>query len=141
MAIAHYQPAVIMKAFTWAYEELGLSPNEASAMLGVSEQGLLQTALVGFEIESSEAKIQLAFIRLYHLLYALSDGDNEKMIIWFTQPNLHLAATPKAMCNDIEGLLCLNEYLEGMQSASALPDVNFALAPQTSPTTGPAVHR
>ncbi len=141
MSIAHYQPAVIMKAFTWAYEELGLSPAEASAMLGVSEQGLLQTALVGFEIESEEARVQLAFIRLYHLLYALSDGDSEKMMVWFTQPNLHLAQTPKSMCRDIAGLLCVNEYLAGMQGDTELPKIDFSMTQQAPQASVEGMHR
>ncbi|NMH60861.1 antitoxin Xre/MbcA/ParS toxin-binding domain-containing protein [Alteromonas ponticola] len=141
MTIAHYQPAVIMKAFTWAYEELGLTPYEASVMLGVSERGLLQTALVGFEVESKEAEIQLAFIRLYHLLYALSDGDSEKMVIWFTQPNLHLAETPKLMCRDMAGLVCVNEYLEGIQTETTLPSIDFTLTKQAPQAALQGLHR
>ncbi|MCW8109121.1 DUF2384 domain-containing protein [Alteromonas ponticola] len=141
MTYAHYQPAVIMKAFTWAYEELGLSPFEAAAMLGVSERGLLQTALVGFDVTSAETEIQLAFIRLYHLLYALSDGDSEKMITWFTQPNLHLAETPKLMCRDKAGLTCIIDYLEGMQADIKLPDVDFTLPKRAPQPAAQGLHR
>ena len=38
-----YPPSVVTKAFTWAYQELGLSQEQASDLLGVSENALAQT--------------------------------------------------------------------------------------------------
>ena len=127
MTMSTNQPAVIMKAFTWAYEELGMTPSEAATILGVSEIGLQQTALVGYEPASSESQLQLAFIRLYHLLYALSDGDSSQMHRWFNSSNPHLNNIPRVMCANLDGINTLNDYLETIQPNQTMPEMHFAL--------------
>lgn len=126
MTVTTNQPAVIMKAFTWAYEELGIPPGEAAAILGVSENGLLQTALVGYEIHSTESALQLTFIRLYHLLYALSDGDSSRMRQWYNTFNPHLADVPRELCSDIDGIRAVNDYLETIQPQHCPPEMHFS---------------
>ncbi|RDV26781.1 hypothetical protein DXV75_07275 [Alteromonas aestuariivivens] len=111
MTIANNPPAVVMKAFTWAYEELSLTCSEAALMLGISEQALRQTALVGFSCDSEESKQQLAFIRLYHQLYALCDGDTDTMTQWFHQYQEDIKGVPKHLCINIKGIRTLSDYL------------------------------
>ena len=72
-------PAVLMKAYVMAYEAIGLTPPEAANLLGVSENALGQSLYVGFNEQSREAEIQLALVRMYHLLFALSDGDSQRI--------------------------------------------------------------
>ena len=63
-----FPTSVVTKAFTWAYQELGLSIKQASEILGISPSSLAQTTLLGFESGTIEYRKQLAFIRMYHLL-------------------------------------------------------------------------
>ena len=83
-----YPPSVVIKAFTWAYQEVGLNQAEAADLLGVSETSLSQTTLLGFEHGTTEYRRQLSFIRMYHLLIALSEGDSEAMQTWFTSDGI-----------------------------------------------------
>ena len=93
-----FPTSVVTKAFTWAYQELGLNIKQASEILGISPSSLAQTTLLGFESGTSEYRKQLAFIRMYHLLISLSDGDSEQMKVWFSSYNITLGATPFEMC-------------------------------------------
>ena len=72
-----FPTSVVTKAFTWAYQELGLSIKQASEILGISPSSLAQTTLLGFESGTIEYRKQLAFIRMYHLLITLSEGDTD----------------------------------------------------------------
>ena len=59
-----FPTSVVTKAFTWAYQELGLNIKQASEILGISPSSLAQTTLLGFESGTSEYRKQLAFIRM-----------------------------------------------------------------------------
>ena len=61
-----FPTSVVTKAFTWAYQELGLNIKQASEILDISPSSLAQTTLLGFESGTSEYRKQLAFIRMYH---------------------------------------------------------------------------
>ena len=93
-----FPTSVVTKAFTWAYQELGLNIKQASEILDISPSSLAQTTLLGFESGTSEYRKQLAFIRMYHLLISLSDGDSEQKKAWFSSYNITLGATPFEMC-------------------------------------------
>lgn len=128
MRTANNPPAIVMKAFTWAYEELGLSSCEASQLLGISETALRQTALVGFEGDSPESEIQVAFIRMYHLLYTMSDGDTDLMIDWFTRHNPHLGVVPKEACHNLAGISYISDYLQSEQAQQPLTDLSVLMS-------------
>ena len=49
-----FPTSVVTKAFTWAYQELGLNIKQASEILGISPSSLAQTTLLGFESGTSE---------------------------------------------------------------------------------------
>ena len=121
MILANNPPAVVMKAFTWAYEELGLACCEAAQILGISERGLRETSLVGFEVASVESELQISFIKMYHLLYAMSDGDNDAMLDWFNHYNPHLDVVPKQACTNLPGICYVSDYLQSLQSEPATP--------------------
>lgn len=130
MKMANNPPAVVMKAFTWAYEELGLSVHEAAQLMGVSENALRQTSFVGFESTSSESEMQIAFIRMYHLLYAMSDGDTAQMVSWFNRPNPHLGAIPKETCHNLAGINYISDYLQSEQKEKPVSPPSFMLPGQ-----------
>ncbi len=118
-------PAVLMKAYVMAYEAIGLTPPEAANLLGVSEDALAQSLYVGFAENSSEADIQLALVRMYHLLFALSDGDSRRIGQWLNQFNFHLNAVPLAICHNLAGIIYLTDYLEDMHSGEGMPSVDI----------------
>ena len=109
----HANPStVVVKAFTWAYEELGWSRSQAAEMLSVSESVLARYHRCGFESDSVQNQIQLTFIRMYHLLYALSEGDTDEMQYWMRQYHSELQATPVTLCDSLEGLQRVTRFLE-----------------------------
>ncbi|GGW78045.1 hypothetical protein [Alteromonas halophila] len=113
MQSATYPPAVLTKAFTWAYEELGLNTAEAAHMLGLSDTALQQTALVGFPGDSPQTSVQLAFIRFYYQLITVFSGDSDRMRSWFHNHHDAINTTPKAICDSQEGIARLYAILTG----------------------------
>lgn len=130
MTMANNPPAVVMKAFTWAYQELGLSRAEAAQILGISEQALEATSLVGFDVSSDESEVQVAFIRMYHLLYALSDGDTDSMLDWFSRHNPHLDTVPKVTCTNLAGITYVSDYLHSNYGDKPLDNLPFIASRQ-----------
>ncbi len=118
-------PAVLMKAYVMAYEAIGLTPPEAANLLGVSENALGQSLYVGFEEKSREAEIQLALVRMYHLLFALSDGDSQRIADWLNQFNFHLNAVPLDICHNLAGIIYVTDYLEDMHCGEGMPSVDI----------------
>ena len=118
-------PAVVMKAYVMAYESMGMTRLEAANLLGISEVALDQSLYVGFEETSQECEIQVALIRLYHLLFALSDGDSRLISEWLNRFNFHLNAVPVTVCHNLAGILYLTDYLEDMRAGDAMPFVDI----------------
>ncbi|MBJ2129180.1 hypothetical protein JC525_09535 [Alteromonas sp. IB21] len=126
-----FPTSVVTKAFTWAYQELGLSIKQASEILGISPSSLAQTTLLGFESGTIEYRKQLAFIRMYHLLITLSEGDTEQMKVWFTSYNVSLEMSPLNMCKEYDGVERVADQLRKLKQSysggeSALAIVEFA---------------
>lgn len=110
-----YPPSVVFKAFTWAYQDLGLSQAEASELLGISESALRQTLLLGFESGTLEYRRQLSFIRMYHLLIAMSEGDTDAMRLWFHSYQGPINASPKDLCFADDGIEKTTHYLRELK--------------------------
>ncbi|MBO7921154.1 hypothetical protein ALT761_03891 [Alteromonas sp. 76-1] len=115
-----YPPSVVIKAFTWAYQEVGLNQAEAADLLGVSETSLSQTTLLGFEHGTTEYRRQLSFIRMYHLLIALSEGDSASMQTWFQQYQSEIKTTPKNLCFTSDGIERVTDYLRELKQTVEL---------------------
>lgn len=110
-----FPTSVVTKAFTWAYQELGLNVKQASEILGISPSSLAQTTLLGFESGTVEYRKQLAFIRMYHLLIAVSEGDSEQMKVWFSRYSVEFDGTPFAMCKELDGIEMVSDYLRALK--------------------------
>ncbi len=110
-----FPTSVVTKAFTWAYQELGLNVKQASEILGISPSSLAQTTLLGFESGTVEYRKQLAFIRMYHLLIAVSEGDSEQMKVWFSRYSVEFEGTPFAMCKELDGIEMVSDYLRALK--------------------------
>lgn len=113
-----FPTSVVTKAFTWAYQELGLNIKQASEILSISPSSLAQTTLLGFESGTTEYRKQLAFIRMYHLLISLSDGDTEQMKVWFSSYNVTLEMTPFEMCKEHDGIERVADQLRKLKQSS-----------------------
>jgi len=114
-----FPTSVVTKAFTWAYQELGLNIKQASEIMGISPSSLAQTTLLGFESGTAEYRKQLAFIRMYHLLISLSDGDTEQMKMWFSSYNITLEASPLDMCKEHDGIERVADQLRKLRQSSS----------------------
>ena len=110
-----FPTSVVTKAFTWAYQELGLNVKQASEILRISPSSLAQTTLLGFESGTMEYRKQLAFIRMYHLLIAVSEGDSEQMKVWFSRYSVEFDGTPLAMCKELDGIEMVSDYLRALK--------------------------
>lgn len=132
-----FPASVVTKAFTWAYQELGLNIKQASEIMGISPSSLAQTTMLGFESGTAEYRKQLAFIRMYHLLISLSDGDSEQMKVWFSSYNVTLDKSPCQMCKEYDGIERVADQLRKLKQSepgrqSALTVVEFSHTAQSS---------
>ena len=114
-----FPTSVVTKAFTWAYQELGLNIKQASDILGVSPSSLAQTTLLGFESGTQEYRTQLAFIRMYHLLISVSEGDSDQMQVWFNKYNSDLETSPLLLCTRRSGIEQVTDQLRLMKQNKA----------------------
>ncbi|BFT31838.1 hypothetical protein D210916BOD24_30140 [Alteromonas sp. D210916BOD_24] len=128
-----FPTSVVTKAFTWAYQELGLNVKQASEILGISPSSLAQTTLLGFESGTVEYRKQLAFIRMYHLLISVSEGDSEQMKVWFSRYNVELEATPFALCKELDGIEMVADHLRTLKQSL---ESSFALSRFHKPSEG-----
>jgi len=110
-----FPTSVVTKAFTWAYQELGLNVKQASEILGISPSSLAQTTLLGFESGTTEYRKQLAFIRMYHLLIGLSEGDSDTMRAWFHEFQMPINAAPVDLCLMEDGIEQLSHFLRELR--------------------------
>jgi hypothetical protein len=115
MRTSLYPTSVVTKAFTWAYQELGLNIKQASEILGISPSSLAQTTLLGFESGTREYRTQLAFIRMYHLLITMSEGDSDKMKAWFNKYDTNLETSPLLLCKRVGGIEQLAHQLRHLK--------------------------
>ncbi|MAF76436.1 MAG: hypothetical protein CMF17_11410 [Idiomarinaceae bacterium] len=92
--------------------ELGWSRAQAASLLSVSERVLETSQRIGFESDSIQSQTQLVFIRMYHLLYALSDGDTDEMQCWLKRYHNRLRAIPILLCDTLDGLEQVSRCLE-----------------------------
>lgn len=114
-----FPTSVVTKAFTWAYQELGLELSQASEILSISPTSLAQTTLLGFESNTPEYKKQLAFIRMYHLLISVSEGDSDQMQVWFNKYNSDLETSPLLLCTRRSGIEQVTDQLRLMKQNKA----------------------
>jgi len=106
---------VLMKAFSQASVELGISKALAGKIIGVNRATLSRKEQQGFAPESKQGELCLHFIRLYRSLFAISGGDRSFMRHWFTTSNSALGGKPADKVQSVLGLIQTNEYLDAMR--------------------------
>lgn len=107
--------SVLMKAFDNACNELSVSRADKRKILGVNTSTLTRKSDIGFSLASKTGELQLHFIRLYRSLFAISGGDKEFMRHWCSTKNNAFKGVPMDLCQSIQGLLSVNQYLDAMR--------------------------
>lgn len=120
-----YSNNVVTRAFTWAYQEIGFSEEQAAELLGATISSLARANADGFNKTSYEYRTQLAFIRMYYLLISITDGDAEIMRHWFHRYHPILNTSPKLLCLDGDGIGKVTDYLRTVRQN----EVTFRLKP------------
>jgi len=120
-----YSNNVVTRAFTWAYQEIGFSEDQAAELLGATLSSLNKASIVGFNKSSYEYRTQLAFIRMYYLLISITNGDAEMMKHWFHRYHSTLNTSPKLLCLDSDGIGKVTDYLRTVRQN----DVTFRPKP------------
>ncbi len=106
---------VVLKAFSNACKELGISRDEASLIVGVDKATLNRNKNKGFDPQSKTGELCLQFVRLYRSLFAISGGDHSFMRHWFNTHNKSLSGKPVELVLSILGLMQVNQYLDAMR--------------------------
>jgi len=109
------QDIVVLKAFTNACKELGVSRDEASLIVGVDKTTLTRNKHKGFDPSSKTGELCLQFVRLYRSLFAISGGDKGFMRHWLNTHNKAMSGKPSELILSILGLIQVNEYLDAMR--------------------------
>jgi len=106
---------IVLKAFTNACKELGISRDQASLIVGVDKATLNRNKHKGFNPRSKTGELCLQFVRLYRSLFAISGGDKGFMQHWMNTHNKALSGKPLELITTILGLMQTNEYLDAMR--------------------------
>ncbi|MAL79302.1 MAG: XRE family transcriptional regulator [Sneathiella sp.] len=102
---------VLGKAARNAAAALGLTRAELGEIIGRDRTSLNK----GIRPSSKSGQLALLFVRCYRGLYALLGGDRANMSHWFRTENRHLRGTPKDLVKNVEGLVTVLRYLDGMR--------------------------
>lgn len=109
---------VLRKALIRVAEQLSLSRQELSAIIGPSEATLSRLfSKPDYYIDpsSKEGELTLLLIRLYRSLDVLFGGNTEQCRQWIKSENAHLGMPPIALIQTISGLTHAVEYLDAMR--------------------------
>lgn len=113
-----YSTQVVEKAFTWAYRELGVSQAEAAKLLAATEDSSGDAASSGAQYNGAYYHRQLSFIRMYHLLIVLSEGDSSAMKSLYQRHHSAIGTSPKHLCFSLNGIDKVADYLRGLNDTS-----------------------
>lgn len=105
----------LIKAFNNSCKILGLSRDQASAILGIDRATLVRNKDKGFDPKSKTGELCLQLVRVYRSLYAIAGGDSTFMKHWLSSDNSALAAKPIDLLSSVVGLVRVNLYLDAMR--------------------------
>ena len=106
---------VVLKAFTNACKELGVTQDEASRIIGVDRATLSRNKNKGFDPQSKTGELCLQFVRVYRSLFAIAGGDQDFMRHWLNAENTALSGKPRELMSSVVGLIQVNEYLDALR--------------------------
>lgn len=137
METASYSNQIVEKAFTWAYKELGVSASEAAKLLGSSEVYGNSSGFLKPQNQEEHYRKQLSFIRMYHLLIVLSEGDTNTMKSLYQRHHRAIGTSPKHLCFSLNGIEKVTDYLRELNDTSNLLSC-YSLATNDKENTAPS---
>lgn len=117
-ASAEKQKQVLRKAIIRVAEELELSRQELSCIIGFSEASLsrlFNNTDYFIDPAANEGRLSLLLIRMFRSLDALFGGNAEQCRLWLRSNNRHFQAVPYQLIQSIEGLVTVLNYLDAMR--------------------------
>ncbi|HUF31473.1 MAG TPA: MbcA/ParS/Xre antitoxin family protein [Gemmatimonadaceae bacterium] len=107
---------VLSKAVLSAAGRLGIRNNRLAQVIGSSETTISRLSS-GRSIDpaSKQGELALLFVRLYRSLDALVGGDDSQARSWLHAHNSHLGGVPAERIRQVEGLIDVIQYLDGMR--------------------------
>lgn len=117
-ASSEKQKQVLRKAIIRVAEELQISRQELSCIIGFSEASLsrvFNNADYFIDPAANEGRLSLLLIRMYRSLDALFGGNAEQCRLWLRSHNRHLQVVPHQLIQSIEGLVTTINYLDAMR--------------------------
>lgn len=108
---------ILFKALQRTAEQLHLSRQELSAILGPSESSLSRLFKSNTSIDpySKEGQLSILLLRLYRSLDTLFGGNEKQCQLWLRSDNEHLCGKPIQLIQTIEGLVVTVQYLDAMR--------------------------
>lgn len=109
---------VLRKALIRVTQQLGITRQELSAIVGLSESSLSRFfSKEDYYIDpfSKEGELSILLIRLYRSLDALFGGNKEQCQLWLKNKNIHLGMAPIQLIQSISGLIHVVEYLDAIR--------------------------
>lgn len=108
---------VLTKAFMRMAEQLDLSRQELSRVLGKSPASLsrLYNQSAYIDPETTEGQIVMLLLRLYRSLDTLFGGNVQQCQVWLRSHNKHLNGIPVQLIESVEGLVLTVQYLDAMR--------------------------
>lgn len=109
---------VLTKALIRMTEQLNMSRQELSAIIGLSESSLsrlFNQTNSGIDLHSKEGQLALLLLRLYRNLDTLFGGNAKQCELWLRSENKYLESVPMELIQSIEGLIRTIQYLDAMR--------------------------
>ena len=109
------QSAVVAKALLRASDFMNIKKKELAAMMKINQSTLTRALNNGIEPQSLKGEVGLMVIRVYRSLSALSGNNHDFMTHFLRTNNKYFNAKPIDVMQSMEGLVMLNNYLDGMR--------------------------
>lgn len=109
---------VLTKALIRMTEQLNMSRQELSAIIGLSASSLsrlFNQTNSGIDLHSKEGQLALLLLRLYRNLDTLFGGNAKQCELWLRSENKYLESVPMELIQSIEGLIRTIQYLDAMR--------------------------
>lgn len=109
---------ILTKALKRMAEQLNLSRQELSAILGPSEATLSRIFTKPnhyIDPTSKEGQLTILLLRLYRSLDALFGSNTKQCQLWLRSDNKHLNGRPIYLIQSIAGLVFVIQYLDSMR--------------------------
>lgn len=103
---------VLGKASKNAAAQLGFTSVELGEIVGRDRSSINSR---GIDPSTKSGQLALLFVRCYRGLHAVLGGNQQNMEHWFATNNKHLHGKPKDLVKDVQGLVTVLRYLDGMR--------------------------